>query len=158
MSDDKPETAEVPATPKTYSEEEFKKVVAERDKAKAKNRETEEKEKKAAEEKAIEEGRLKEVLAQKESLLADAHKKLEAVETARQVSRQRVLDGITDPNVKRFAEKMGDESDIRDFLETLSKTKLETHKALSEKGEPQKPAFKSARDFINAGGGGGLRP
>jgi len=139
---------------------EKKELIAQRDKLKAKLREIDEAKKKAEEDKAIEEGRLKEVLQSKEAELKELRTKMEAVETARQESRQRALDKVTDPDMKKFAEKMSDASEILDFVETVNRMKgdkLTTHTGKERMTAPEVPKSKSFREWeqrMNNPGGG----
>jgi len=167
MSDDKTVTdvTEPKVEPKTQkdaneallaAEAEKKEIIAQRDKLKAKLREIEDKDKKAAEDKAIEEGKLKDVLTNTQAQLADAQKKLETVEAVRVARRQKVLDGIADANLKKFADKMGDAEDIQEFLDTLSTTKITTHNAQRPNGGPPEKKYKDAREYLQEQQGGGL--
>lgn len=161
MSDDVkvPDGRETPQEPKTYSEEEFKKAVAERDKAKTKLREREEEDRKAAEAKTIEDGKLKEVLAARDAELTELRKKIDAVEAARQERRAKALDRVADPVLRKFAEKLTDAEEILEFLETLEAKKLTTHNSNDRKTAPEAPQFKTLREMDRAlNGGGGLVP
>lgn len=133
---------------------ELKKVIAERDKAKAKLREREEEDRKALEAKALEEGKLKELLTSKENELSELKKFKDSVEAERQAQRAKVLDSITDSGVKKFAEKMSDANEITEFLKIVEEKKLTTHTANSAKTAPEAPKFKNFRDWESAQSGG----
>ena len=160
MSDDtKPDGTEKEPTPtKTYSEEEFKKAVAERDKAKAKVREIEDRDKKALEDKAIEEGKLKDVLSQKEAKLAELQAKIDAADAVRQERRAKALEKVTDPVMRKVAEKLTDDVEIAEFIAALEERKITTHNANDKKTAPEAPAYKSIREMRQAQEGGGLIP
>ena len=131
-------------TTKTYSEEEFKKVIAERDKAKEKVRLIEEAEKKALEAKAIEEGKAKEMLAAKDAELATVKAKAEAYEAMQEKLKKQALEKVP-PELRHIAEKLSAE-DALEFADKLSTNKV---KPFTEKGaphaEPQK--FTSATEW-----------
>jgi predicted nuclease with TOPRIM domain len=157
MSDDeKPDDKETTARPKMYSEEEFKEAVAARDKAKAKLREREEEDRKALETKAIEEGKLKEVLASKEAELSAVRKELEAVETARKEARLKALDKVPE-EFKRFAERFMSADEIKEFLETLDAKKVTTHSTNAPKTQPEQKEKRTLTQLIR-GDTGGLIP
>lgn len=143
--------AEAKAKEKTYPEDVVKELIADRDKLKAKLRGVEEKEKKESEQKAIEEGRIKEVLAQKEQALADAQKRLDAITARDAEARKRALEKVTDPALKKFAEKFETAEEILDFVETVAKQKPTTHSALAPRGANGGPAFKSPADYLARG-------
>ena len=138
---------------------EKKELIAQRDKLKAKLRDFEEKDKKALEDKAIEEGKLKEVLASRDAELSELRQKVAAVETARQADRQRALDKVVDPEFKKFAETMSDASTILEFVDKLAEKKITTHTSNDIKTAPEAPKYKNFRDWDNAVNdtGGGLR-
>ena len=167
MSDDKnvPEGTETKVDTKSQqdtsaAEAEKKELIAQRDKLKAKLRDIEEKDRKAAEEKAIEEGKLKEVLSSRDAELAELRKKVETVETARQVERQKALDRVVDPGLKKFAETMPDASMILEFIDALAEKKITTHTSNDKKTAPEAPKFRNFKDWEDAvsESGGGLRP
>ena len=83
-------------TPKTYSEEEFKKAVDARDKAKAELRKREEADAKAAEAKEIEEGKLKEVLERTKAENAELLKFKQAAEEQDKQTRDSALAKLSD--------------------------------------------------------------
>jgi septal ring factor EnvC (AmiA/AmiB activator) len=134
---------------------ELKKVIAERDKAKAKLREREEEDRKAAEAKAIEEGKLKELLTARDTELAELKKYRESVEADRMAQKARALDKVPEA-YKKFADKMSDAVEINEFLETLNAGKLTTHTSKSPTTAPEKPKYKTHREwqesFDTAGG------
>ncbi len=76
---------------KTYSDEYVKELIAERDKAKEKARKFDEEKRKAEEAKAIEEGRLKEVLAEKERKLAELEQLQTQVAEERKARRESLI-------------------------------------------------------------------
>jgi hypothetical protein len=137
------------STPKNYSEEEFKKVIAERDKAKEKLRKIEEDEKKAQEQKAIEEGRIKEVLSATEAKLATAEQKAKAYEEMQKDLRDKALSNIKDAEMRSAAEDITDLKKLIAFSEKVSKTKIEPYnaKSASTAGEPKQ--YKTSRDWEN---------
>lgn len=150
VSDETKPVADAPvntASPKTYSEEEFKKAVAERDKAKERLRLIDEETKKAAEAKAIEEGRIKEILADREAKLAEAEKKAKAYEESQAKVREKALANIKDPELKKFAEALPSVEMVLEFSEKVTQTKITpfTDKTPPAAGEPIK--FKSAREW-----------
>lgn len=128
---------------------EKKELIAQRDKLKAKLREIEEKDKKAAEAKAIEEGKIKDVLASRESELAELRKKVEAVEAANQAQRAKALERVPD-EMRKFAVNMSDAAEILEFADKIAEKKLTTHtdKSKATTAEPQK--FKSGHEWQRA--------
>ncbi len=112
---------------KVYSEEEFKKLVAERDKAKEKLRARDEEDKKVADQKAIDEGRTKELLLQREQELLDVKKKNVVFEEQQAKLRQGLLDKITDPSLKALAEKLPEIADVQVFVDLHTKTPSKTY-------------------------------
>lgn len=136
--------------PKTYSEEEFKKVIAERDKAKEKVRKIEEDEKKALEAKAIEEGKLKEVLTAKEAELEAMKAKAAAYEASQAKLKEQTLAKITDEKMRSVAAKLPTVEDVMEFADNLNKTtaKTFTDKAPTHPSEPTQ--YKNAREWEKA--------
>ena len=136
---------------------ELKKVIAERDKAKAKLREREEEDRKALEAKAIEEGKLKELLAGRDAELSELKKYRESVEADRQAQKARALDKVPE-SYRKFADKMSDAGEINEFLETLNAGKITTHTANAPKTAPEAPKYKSITEMDRALNGGSIIP
>jgi hypothetical protein len=91
---------------RSYSEEEFKKLVSERDKAKERLRLIDEAAKKAEEEKLVTEGKAKELLAQKEAELSDLKAKATAYEEQERTLRESMTAKLTDEADKLVAPKL----------------------------------------------------
>lgn len=106
---------------KTWSDDEVKKIIAERDKAKEKLRVQDEEKRKAEEAKAIEEGKLKEVLASKETLLAEVQAKLTAYQEAEKADRETLLSQIKDEGDKKIGSELST-ANLRLYVEKISKT------------------------------------
>lgn len=104
-SDDKSEKKERDPV-RTYSDEAFKQLIAERDEAKKKARAYEEAEKKLADEKLLSEGKAKELLEAREKELADVKLKAEALEKAEAERKQRLIGLITSESIKGIAQKL----------------------------------------------------
>ena len=109
---------------KTYSEEEFKKVVAERQEVKEKLRKIEEEKKADAEKKALEEGKLKELLEAKNAELEterkarqEASSKAEKYEEQQKLLREQALSRIPDEQMRSIAGKLPDLSDVVAFAD-----------------------------------------
>ena len=112
------EVAPVEPTPKprTYSEEEFKQVVAQRDEAKKFKREAEEAAAKEAEAKAIEDGKARDVLAENEAL-----RKFKAgVEAKEATEREELLAKLTDDDQKKIGAAIGDSNALRAYVESTT--------------------------------------
>ena len=143
---------------KTYSEEQFKELIVERDKAKDKLRKIEEDRKKAEEAKAIEEGKLKEVLASKEAELAVANKKAEAYEAQQQKLRESYLSKLSDED-KELASDIHDLDKLKKFVDKITPQQAESKS--QEKWKPgskvDKPTFKNATEFYKYLDENGLR-
>ena len=107
---------------KSYSEEEFKAVVAQRDEIKKKLRDIEEAERKVSEAKKVEDGRAKELLAEKEKLLEVANSQLEILKKNMDALRQELIGKIPDPELKALAEKLPDLADIQKLVEKSQKS------------------------------------
>jgi membrane protein involved in colicin uptake len=104
---------------KTYPEAYVKQLIAERDKAKDKARKVEEAEKKALEAKAIEEGKIKEVLAQRESEIAAAREKLTKYEEMETKRREGLISQLPDDK-KELYSSVGTDV-LEDLVNTLTK-------------------------------------
>jgi hypothetical protein len=89
---------------KTWADDEVRNIIAERDKAKAKLRKVEEDEQKALEAKAIEEGRLKEVLGTQKAELEQLRKFKEAKDAEESTLREQALAKLTDEDKRIVAE------------------------------------------------------
>ena len=127
MSDDKttvdteptkaePTKDEPTQKPRTYSKEEFDEVVADRDKAKKINRKAEEAAQKATEEKAIEDGKLSEVLAstKAENVELKAFKEERVAED--NATREELIGKLNDDD-KEIATEIANLSKLRKFVE-----------------------------------------
>ena len=107
---------------KTWPDDEVRKIIEERDKAKQKLRSIDEANKKSEEQKAIEEGKLKEVLADKEAKLAEALKKAQAFEDQQKVFRDGLLSKITDTKLRAIAEELSI-AKLQEFTESINSDK-----------------------------------
>jgi chromosome segregation ATPase len=88
---------------KSYSEEEFKKLIGERDKAKERLRLIDEAAKKAAEEKQISEGKAQELLAEKQKRLDELEAKAKLYEDQERTLRESLLGKLNDEADKLVA-------------------------------------------------------
>lgn len=131
---------------KQVSDEEWKKVIAERDKAKEKARKYEEAEQKRAEQKRIEDGELKAVLAEKEKMIADLQAKASAFETQQNKLRESIIAKVP----AEFADVAADIHDIdklQSFVEKLNtKTQTQTQ-VFNGKGQVQSDSFTNVKTF-----------
>lgn len=121
------------ATPKTYSEEVVKELIAQRDEVKRKLREREEADKKVTDAKLQEEGRYKELLEAKEKRLAELEGLAKEVEAYRQADadrREALLKEL--PKEKRELYQTASEAVIRDAVEL--------HKSADGKPTPARKA------------------
>ena len=134
------------ANQKQYSEEELKKVIAERDKAKEKLRAKEEEEKKAKEDAEIANGRAAELLKQRDAELAEAKKIVAAVAEREQKLRESLLNKLTDEMDKKVAANVSDLDTLSAFVE--SRTKQPPGKTFSDKAESGQP--KDFKDKVSA--------
>lgn len=89
---------------KVWSDDEVKKIIEERDKAKEKVRKREEEEKKQKDEKAIEEGRLKDVLTERETEVKELRAYKAQRDVAEKLERDELLAKIKDEGDKKIAE------------------------------------------------------
>jgi hypothetical protein len=147
MSDDV-KTVETEAKPnqsKTYSEEEFKKLIEERDKAKDKARKFEDAEKKATEEKAIKAGEFDKVkstyeveIAKKDAEIAELAKKAAKADELDRMTREKALAKITDPKLQGIATELST-ARLMELVETIE----------TEKGSPFSGKQKSTPDKTN---------
>ena len=129
-----------PDNSKTWPDDEVRKIIEERDKAKQKLRAVDEEKKKAGEQKAIEEGKLKEVLAQKEAELAEAQKKAQAFEDQQKVFRDGLLSKITDPKLKSIAEELSI-AKLQEFAESINTDRGSPFSAKGKQSEADKNEF-----------------
>jgi hypothetical protein len=139
---------------KTYSEEAFKQLIAERDAAKEKARlydeekaKAEAEAKKASDEKAIAEGNAKKLLAEREAALTEAQKKLTAYEEADKATRQAAIGRLTDPKLKEVAEKLPTTADVLGFVELATNSKVNPFNANPQKTEGEPKKYKSAYEW-----------
>lgn len=109
---------------KIYNEDQFKEVIASRDEAKRKLREHDEAEKKAKDEKMIADGKLQELLKEREDELAQERQakaqlaeKAGAYEAQQKALREQALGKITDPRARAIAEKLPGVADVLEFAE-----------------------------------------
>ncbi len=139
--------AEAEAGKKTYSEEQMKELIAERDKAKEKLRKIDEEKKKLDEQRLVDEGKTKELLTQRESELLEARKKAEKLDTYEKTRRE-ILEGKLLDDDKPFTSSM-DLDTLEKFVEKQSKQSQHQQHS-TEKWKPgsskQKPVFKTAAE------------
>lgn len=133
------------ATPKTYSEEVVKELIAQRDEVKRKLREREEADKKVTESKLLEEGKLKELLAAKEKELSDLaplKDKVAKYEAMEQAQREKLLKEL--PKEKRELYASVPTEVLQDMVEQL---KVKETTTVSKPGTAD--ADKSFEDFTS---------
>ena len=126
------EASKKPDSPKTWPDDEVKKIIEDRDKAKHLLRSIDEANKKSEEQKAIEEGKLKEVLAKREAELVEALNKAQAFEDQQKALRDGLLSKITDPKLKSIAEELSI-AKLQEFTESINTDK---GNPFSAKGKP----------------------
>jgi len=119
------EAQKKPDEKKTWPDDEVKKIIDERDKAKEKARKYDEDKRKAEEAKAIEEGKLKDVLAQREAELTEARKEADAYKLQQSTFRDGLLSKVNDPKLKSIAAELSIPK-LQEFVDTLN----------TEKGNP----------------------
>lgn len=111
MSDEKTPDGEQPkadaevVAKKTWTDDEVQKIIKERDSAKKKAQAKDDAEKAALEAKMIEEGKTKELLAQREAELAEAKKKADEFDLYKASKRNQLLSKLSDDD-KEFAVDM----------------------------------------------------
>lgn len=132
---------------KTYTEDYVKELIAERDKAKEKARKYDEEKKKIEEAKAIEDGRLKELLQQKESENLSLKERAEKYELSQNKLREQALARITDSELKKVAEKLPSVEDVISFAETISKQKLSVHNTKDATVPPMETKFTNIAEW-----------
>lgn len=121
---------------KVFSDEDFKKLTEERDKAKEKLRQRDEADKKAEEEKAKAEGKFKELLEQREKELESAKKLAEELagkatraDELEKTIREQHLTKIADPELRKMAESLATENLVV-FAEKITKVVPSSGKAV----------------------------
>jgi hypothetical protein len=132
---------------KSYSEEEFKKVIEERDKAKEKARKYEEADKKAAEQKAVEEGRIKELLTQREAELDAVKKKAEAYEAQQSKLRESLIAKLPDGIDKEVGVTIPDLDKLTKFVESRTHQQAKTYDAKQKSAEGEQITFKTQKEW-----------
>ena len=150
MSDDEKKAAEVAAAKaeaeaaekkaKQYSEEDFKAVVAQRQELKARLAAIEDAQKRADENKKVEEGKVKEVLAQRDAELDATKKQLEetstkakAFEDQQSKIREQAINKLTDDKLKALAGKLSNVDDVLEFVNIHTESKVATFADKSKK-------------------------
>lgn len=114
--------------PKSYSEEQFKELVGQRDALKTRLRALEDDAKKrieadeeAKKQKAIEEGKLKDILTETEAKLKTLSEKAEAYEKQQEKLRKSLISKISDKDLKAIAEDIGDLDKLQLFVDKHTK-------------------------------------
>ena len=131
--------------PKMYPEEEVKKLIAERDKAKEKLRAREEEEKKAKEEAAVANGQAAELLKQRDAELAEAKKIVTAALEKEQKLRESLINKLSDDVDKSVASNIKDLDTLNAFVE--KQTKQPDPKTFN--GKLPAPGPKDFKDKVN---------
>lgn len=131
---------------KVWTDDEVQKIIKERDAAKKKAQAKEDAEKAALEAKMIEEGKTKELLAQREAELAAALKEAEEARQFKTAKRESLLSKLSDDDKEIAAELSLDK--LEKFVEKQTKTSPNTPP--SGKFKPgsamEKPKFKTAAE------------
>lgn len=133
---------------KTWTDDEVQKIIKERDAAKKKAQAKEEAEKAALEAKMIEEGKTKELLAQREAELAEAKKKASEFDQYKAQKREGLLSKLSDDD-KEIAAELSLEK-LEKFVEKQSqKSQQQTQETPKYKpGSPGSlPTFKNHSEF-----------
>lgn len=127
---------------KQWTDEEVQKIISERDKTKNKLRSFEESAKKEEEKKLVEDGKLKELLQQKEITLQDLQLKANKYDDEMKRLKESALSKIKNEEVRGIAEKLESVDDINKINEFISKQVVNIDNG--------KPAFKTPeRKFKN---------
>jgi hypothetical protein len=152
MSDEqKPDGEQVkadaePAKQKVWTDDEVQKIIKERDSAKKKAQAREEQDKAAQEAKMLEEGKTKELLAQREAELAEARKESEEAKAFKTAQRNALLSKLSDDD-KEFVEGMSLDK-LQRFVD--KQTQSQSTQRSAEKWKPgnatAKPIFKTAKE------------
>lgn len=131
---------------KVWTDDEVQKIIKERDSAKKKAQAKEEAEKAALEAKMIEEGKTKELLAQREAELAEVRKKAEEFDNYKNTKREQLLSLLSDDD-KEFADGMSLDK-LERFVEKQTKQPQQQESSPKWKpgGKLEKPKFKTAEE------------
>lgn len=154
---EKVESEDRDETQKTYTRDEYRKILSEKKEAKAKAdqlakelasiREAEEK---AKNEKAIADGKAKDLLAEREKELATAKERLKAYEKQEQELRDDLLGQIKDKEIKAIGEKL-DLADLRKLVEKSTGQSPFSDKTKTGGPDPKKvfdpSQYKDIREF-----------
>jgi len=102
---------------RTYSDEEFKKVIAERDKAKERLRLIDEDARKKIEAEQLEKGEAKKLLEQKETELAELRKTKESYEKQQATLRDSYINALPDEADRMAAKYIPDIAELKEFVD-----------------------------------------
>lgn len=126
------------------SDDEVKKIIAERDKAKEKARKYEDDEKKRAEQKRIEEGELKTVLAEKEKMIADLQSKASAFEAQQNKLRESIIAKVPE-EFKDVAVDIHDIDKLSAFVDKINAQKTTQTQVMNAKGQIHSESLAQAK-------------
>lgn len=131
---------------KVWTDDEVQKIIKERDAAKKKAQAKEDAEKAALEAKMLEEGKTKELLAQREAELAEARREAEEAKQYKAAKREALLSKLSDDD-KEFVDGMSLDK-LERFVEKQSQNKPQQSSAPVYKpgGTVPKPKFKTAEE------------
>lgn len=133
---------------KTWTDDEVQKIIKERDSAKKKAQAKEDAEKALQEQKMIEEGKTKELLAQREAELAEARKEAEEARAYKTAKREQLLSKLSDDD-KEFVEGMSLDK-LERFVEKQTKQTNRQSDPPAGNWKPgsklEKPRFKNAEE------------
>lgn len=138
--------AEASKQEKKYSKAELDEVIAERDKAKEKLRKIDEDRKKLEEQKLIDEGKTKELLAQREAELAEAKKQASEYEAYKTQKREALLSKLSDDD-KEFVDGMSLDKLERFVEKQTNSPKPSSAPVYKPGGTVPRPKFKNAAEF-----------
>lgn len=130
---------------KVWTDDEVQKIIKERDAAKKKAQAKEEAEKAALEAKMLEEGKTKELLAQREAELAEAKKKAEEYDRYRTQKREALLAKLSDDD-KEIAGELSLEK-LEKFVEKQNPKQQQDQPKYKPGSSTQRPKFKNAEEF-----------
>lgn len=151
MADEKPDGEQKTADAvtekqqKVWTDDEVQKIIKERDSAKKKAQAKEDAEKAAIEAKMLEEGKTKELLAQREAELAEAKKEAEEARQYKAAKREALLSKLSDDD-KEFVDGMPLDK-LERFVDKQSKNTTQPPNSKNKPGDGlSKPKIRNAEE------------
>ena len=133
---------------KQWTDEEVQKIISERDKSKNKLRSFEDDKKKQEDAKLIEEGKLKELLVDRDRQLIDLQGKATKYDEEMKKLKDNVLSRITDEGARQIIAKLDSIDDISKLAESFQSTKIKVDSSKASNKLPE-AKFKSYSEFEN---------